>query len=280
LPQPLLLTTDLLIKLVVLTALGVVSLLLGAVSLSGFLAGMILGGLVLMYGDWNAFGVAVFFHVVAAVFTRFRYERKRRMGVAQEKGGAREWGNVIANGAWASSAALFEGLMGGRGFVGAYLASVSTGLSDTLATEIGLLSKREPRLITDLRKQVERGASGGVTPLGTFVALLSSASIGVVSVALTDWLGVGGMLGGISPLTRMVASVVGGFSGTMIDSVMGATVQGIYSCEVCGKMTERRIHCGRPTRKIRGHELIDNNLVNFSSIFASFLIGYAIASWI
>jgi len=267
-------------KAVVLVVLGVVSLLVKAVSLSGFIAGMVLGVLVLVYGDWNAFLLVAFFHIVAAVFTRFKYEKKRRMGVAQEKGGAREWENVVANGVWASIAATCEGLLGGKGFVGAYLASVSTGLADTLATEIGLLSKREPRLITDPRKVVERGASGGVTLLGTSVALLASLTIGVLSVIGTDWLGLSGILWTVPTSTKLIASTVGGFGGTMVDSVMGAAIQGMYVCDTCGKMTEKKMHCGKPARKIRGYAIIDNNVVNFTSIFVSFVIGFVLASWL
>jgi len=267
-------------KAVVLVVLGVVSLLVKAVSLSGFIAGMALGVLVLVYGGWNAFLLVAFFHIVAAVFTKFKYEQKRRLGVAQEKGGAREWENVVANGVWASIAATCEGLLGGKGFVGAYLASVSTGLADTLATEIGLLSKQEPRLITDPRKVVERGASGGVTLLGTSVALLASLAIGVLAVIGTDWLGLSGILRAVPTSTKLMTSTVGGFGGTMVDSVMGATIQGMYVCDTCGKMTEKKIHCGKPTRKIRGYAIIDNNVVNFTSIFASFVIGFVLASWL
>lgn len=274
------LTADVIMKAVILIVLGVASLLLGTVSLSGFIAGMALGVLVLVYGDWNAFLLVAFFHVVAAAFTRFKYENKRKMGVAQEKGGAREWGNVVANGAWASVAATCEGLLGGRGFVGAYLASVSTGLADTLATEIGLLSKQEPRLITDPRKIVERGASGGVTLLGTSVALLASLTIGVLSVIGTYWLGLSGMLRAVPISTMLAASTIGGFSGAMVDSVMGATIQGMYVCDSCGKMTEKRIHHGKPARKVRGYEIIDNNVVNFASIFVSCVIGFILASWL
>jgi len=273
------LSGDLLLKIAVITVIGVISFLLKTASLSGFVAGMILGGLVIIYGDWNAFFVIAFFHVVAAAFTRFKYEKKRRMGLAQEKGGARSWGNVVANGAWASAAATLEGIMGGRGFVGAYLASVSTGLADTLATEIGLLSKSEPRLVTDLGRTVERGTSGGVTLLGTSVALLASVTIGVLAVVLTDSIGLSGMLKEISASTMLLTSIVGGFIGTLVDSFMGATIQGIYSCQSCGKTTEKRNHCGKPARKVRGHEFIDNNLVNFTSIFVSFVIGYALAYW-
>jgi len=272
------LTADILMKFLVLTALGVASLLLKTVALSGFMAGLVLGALVIIYGDWNAFLVVTSFHVIAAIFTKFKYERKRSMGVAQEKGGAREWENVVANGAWATVAAVCEGWMGGKGFAGAYLASVSTGLADTLATEIGLLSRREPRLITNLRQRVEHGASGGVTPLGTSVALLASLFIGFLAVFLTDWMGVSGILAEVSPSAKVVASTVGGFLGTLVDSIMGATVQGIYVCGSCGKPTERKKHCGKEARKVRGYEAIDNNVVNFSSIFVSFLIGFAIAS--
>jgi uncharacterized membrane protein len=56
--------------------------------------------------------------------------------------------------------------------------------------------------------------------------------------------------------------MIAGLAGCSIDSVIGATVQGIYKCRVCNKITENRRHCGNPSIPLRGHKVIDNNVVN------------------
>jgi len=58
------------------------------------------------------------------------------------------------------------------------------------------------------------------------------------------------------------ATVTAGLVGCSVDSVIGATVQGIYKCRVCNKITENRKHCGSPSIPLRGHAVIDNNVVN------------------
>jgi uncharacterized membrane protein len=63
----------------------------------------------------------------------------------------------------------------------------------------------------------------------------------------------------------IVAALVGGLAGALVDSVLGATVQGIYWCERDQKETEKRIHtCGERTRLLRGWAWLDNEWVNFA----------------
>jgi uncharacterized membrane protein len=60
-----------------------------------------------------------------------------------------------------------------------------------------------------------------------------------------------------------------GLAGSLFDSVLGATVQQIYYCDVCRKETESKIHrCGHETRPLRGWSWLNNDLVNLlSSLF-------------
>ena len=55
----------------------------------------------------------------------------------------------------------------------AYLGSVAAATADTWATEIGSYAKAMPRNCLTLQ-QMEPGASGGVTPIGTIGALLAA----------------------------------------------------------------------------------------------------------
>jgi uncharacterized membrane protein len=59
------------------------------------------------------------------------------------------------------------------------------------------------------------------------------------------------------------AATPGGLAGCVSDSLLGATVQAIYWCDVCQKETETRVHHGGVrTPLIRGWRCLGNDLVN------------------
>ena len=236
---------------------------------SGLVAGFVVGSLVFIFPKegWKWFTVILVFHLVAAQFTKYKYEAKRRRGFAQEKGGARAWQNVFANGGFAALLAIGEGLFASELFLAGFIGAVGTATADTLATEIGLLYPRNPRSIADLRKKVPPGTSGGVSPLGEFATLLGSFIIGLAAwllgvFASPEW----------SFMKVMTVTLISGFLGCTVDSMIGATVQGMFRCSICSKITESKKHCGEPSICISGCKTIDNNLVNFISTGVGALI--------
>ena len=71
----------------------------------------------------------------------------------------------------------------------------------------------------------------------------------------------------------LVLNALAGLAGSLVDSVLGATVQGIYWCAACQKETERRIHtCGAATEPLRGWGWLNNDLVNLVSSVAGGLL--------
>jgi uncharacterized membrane protein len=55
-----------------------------------------------------------------------------------------------------------------------------------------------------------------------------------------------------------------GFLASILDSLLGATLQAQYLCPVCKKITERKNHCGdNQTTFYSGISWINNDLVNF-----------------
>jgi uncharacterized membrane protein len=136
--------------------------------------------------------------------------------------------------------------------------------ADTWGTELGVLSRVRPRLITTGRR-VEPGTSGGITWQGIWAGIAGGVLIGLVAALLhqaAQWID-GQGAGGVPVLAYPVLGAVAGVAGSLFDSVLGATVQGIYRCDLCAKETEGRIHrCGQPARHLRGWTWLDNDWVN------------------
>lgn len=252
------------IGLLLVIIFGVLSLKSKIVDFTGFLAGLVVGWSIYIFGDWRWFIIVLTFHLVAGFFTKYKYKQKREKGVAEEKGGARAWRNIIANGGVAALFAFAEGLTSLEYFFAGFLGAVSTATADTLATEIGLLYSGEPRLITDLNKRVPPGTSGGVSLLGEIATILGAGLIGLVAWTLNPqtW----------SLPTILIIALTSGFLGCTLDSLVGATVQAKYRCSVCGKSTEKRHHCDRPSIYLGGVRAIDNNIVNLlATLFGAFI---------
>jgi uncharacterized protein (TIGR00297 family) len=235
-------------------------------AISAFLIGFVT--FVVPADGWKWFIVLLVFLMVSSCMTHYKYQAKRKKGFAQEKGGARGWPNVSANGVVAGLMALsipFFPQQIQELLLAAFLGAVATANADTLATEIGLLNPSDPRLITNLRKIVPAGTSGGISIFGEIATLSGALVIGVVAWLLRMTVNPGWSLSIIIG-TTMIAGLVG----CSVDSFIGATVQGIYRCNVCKKITENRRHCGSPSIPLRGHKVIDNNVVNLvATIFGA-----------
>ncbi len=248
-------TSVILTGIVVIAILDILSLSLGLLTVSGTVAASAIGLLVFSFGGWRWFVILLVFLVVSSLFTKFGYSRKQALGVAQEKGGARSWPNVVANGFGAAVFALGSTLLSVETVLTGFIGAVSAAFADTLSTEIGILTPSPPRLITDLKKEVPTGTSGGVSLLGELSVLIST-----IILALTVWsIGVGPF-----SFTELFSIIlVSGYIGTTIDSILGATYQARYQCDVCEKVVESRRHCNKPARHVKGKDILDNNGVNF-----------------
>ena len=252
--------------LLFIVALGLLGVKARAIDSGGLASGTIIGFLILVGGGWSWFLVILLFFIVSTQFTRYRYSYKHSIGFAQEKGGTRGWPNTLANGAVASLAAVAELFYSGSLFAAAFLGAVAEATADTLSTEIGLLSRTQPRLITSPLKRVTAGTSGAITLLGQAIAVLSCILIGGAAFFL-------GILAG--PVHRtLVVALTGGLVGTTTDSLLGASVQGINRCGICGQVTENLSHHNTPTIRVKGFRIIDNNVVNFISTAAGAISAY------
>jgi uncharacterized membrane protein len=136
---------------------------------------------------------------------------------------------------------------GGDLLVIGIIANYAAVAADTFSSELGILAKSEPRLITSptLRK-VPRGTNGGVTLVGLGAGLLGSMIVVTAAMMFlpfcTDT--TAKVLGGGAPWTLderrvlMVALTLWGGLGSLLDSFLGALFQRSVKDVRTGKIVE------------------------------------------
>ncbi len=169
--------------------------------------------LVILFTGLSWFLLLLAFYLLGGGFTRYGYAYKRRLGIAQSRGGVRGYKNVYSNSLVPLAMAICYGVYGSDIFIYAFIGSVATANGDTLASEIGQTSRSKPRMITTL-KEIETGVDGGVTPLGEVAGLAGSIIIGLLAAGMS----MAGTFG-------IIVGTIGGFLGTNFDSLLGATLQ-------------------------------------------------------
>jgi uncharacterized protein (TIGR00297 family) len=237
----------------------------GALSNSGAWAAALTGGLIFGMGGLPWAALLLAFFISSSVLSRLFGKRKASLAEKFSKGHQRDWGQVLANGGLGALLAVVYWLFPSMGWVWAAFAGAMAAVNaDTWATELGVLSKQAPRLVTT-GKPVERGTSGGITLLGTLAALGGAAFVALIAALFSL---------GDEAWALLLAATLGGLAGSFFDSLLGATVQAIYRCPQCGKETERhpRHTCGVETVQVRGWSWMNNDLVNLSCSLAGALV--------
>lgn len=139
---------------------------------------------------------------------------------------------------------------GGDLLVIGIIANYAAVAADTFSSELGILSKSEPRLITSpTLRRVPRGTNGGVTLLGLGAGLLGSLIVVAAGMSFLPFCSdatVGRLGGGGAGATwtlgqrrtLMVALTLWGASGSLLDSLLGALFQRSVRDVRTGKIVE------------------------------------------
>ena len=228
----------------------------GSLSPSGAVAAALSGGLIFGLGglDWAV--LLLVFFISSSLLSRAFGRRKASLNEKFSKGHRRDWGQVLANGGLGAALVVLATFSQGYWlWWAAYIGAMAAVNADTWATELGVLSPTAPRLVTS-GAVVERGTSGGITILGSFASLAGAVLIGLSAALVRPETGVG---------LAFAAAMGGGMLGSLVDSLLGATLQAIYFCPACQKETERHpTHtCGTATTQVRGLSWLNNDWVNF-----------------
>ena len=189
------------------------------------------------------------FTIAAGKLSGARRERVEKR--LHAKTGRRDAVQIVCNVLTGALAALLWRLTGRTGFLWAYGGAMAASLADSMASELGVLSRRAPRDILTLQP-TERGLSGGVTALGFGASALGAALAALVFALPADGPGFAAFLD--------VAAA--GFFAAVCDSILGSALQVKYRCGVCGALTEKPVHCAVPGTPEKGLRWMTNDAVN------------------
>jgi uncharacterized protein (TIGR00297 family) len=232
----------------------------GSLSRSGAAAAFFVGTLAIAAGwAWGALLMAYF--VSSSLLSRAGAALKaQRSGKIVEKGGARDAAQVLANGAVFALAAILQLIEPSELWLAAGAGALAASAADTWGTEIGMLSKSSPRMITTWRK-VPTGTSGGVSAIG-----LVATVAGALFISIAAWL--------VHRNVHVALAVsLGGLAGAFVDSFGGALWQSRRFCSHCNSATERRVHdCGTRTERAGGLGWLDNDGINAACTFVGSLV--------
>lgn len=224
----------------------------GALTRSGAVAAAGVGAAILGGAGWPGAAALVTFFVSATAVSRLE-----ATGAV-----ARSASQVLANGGPAAVAALTGALVGASELaIWMAVCSLAAAAADTWATGIGATAPRPPRHLFSGRA-LAPGSSGGVTWRGSLGAVVGGALTAAVAGAVAQ-----------DARLALAASVIGPV-GMLLDSALGATMQGRFHCAACGAMVERRHHCGGPTAPAGGFAWLSNTGVNLIAASAGALLGW------
>lgn len=160
-----------------------------------------------LFVAWRG-GLGSFFAIVLFFLIGEFVTRKIRDKYHRKQHGTRSTVNIVGN----IGPALIALTLNPVGFNVMFFTSLAAAFADTLSSEIGVLSKTKPLLITTLKPAVA-GEDGAVSMLGFVGAALGGLIYGVLALIIT------------SSLYWAAVVFAAGMIGSALDSFLGATLQ-------------------------------------------------------
>lgn len=259
------------------------------VTTEGALAGVGVGTVLFVFGGFGPLVILFSFFLSSVLIGRVKKEKRRSLRLASliEKGDRRDSIQVLANCGVAVGASILFAVTGQGMYFVALVVAFSAATADTWAGEMGVLHSQKPRHILT-RKIVEPGVSGGVTVLGFLFSLLGALFVALLFSAQGLYLQLQNLFPS-NPFLRIPLRdhaipwsspwtfgliIVGGFLGSLLDSLLGATLQAQYLCTTTGRVTERPMTDHVPNLLVRGIHWVNNDMVNFlATLIPSVLMG-------
>ncbi|QRW09926.1 integral membrane family protein [Ceratobasidium sp. AG-Ba] len=136
-------------------------------------------------------------------------------------------------------------------------------LGDTMASELGILSKSSPRLVTTFGR-VPPGTNGAMSTSGTLASLAGGVIMGLTMFVSLMMDSAGCRADAAKHLTSMVfVGALGGLGGSALDSLLGATIQKTEFSNVTNRIitdeTKGTPRSEGEVKVISGQDILSNN---------------------
>jgi uncharacterized protein (TIGR00297 family) len=232
-----------------------------SLSRSGAIGTCIIG--IMIAAGFKGYGLLLIgiFFVTSSLWSRYKKKSKANVDEILEKGSQRDIFQVFANGMIPAGFSLAYLLFPSEAWLIGYVTAIAAANSDTWASEIGMLSKKDPVSIRTLSR-VSRGTSGAISLLGTGASVAGAGLIAAAACVFWTEISLG---------TAFLITLFG-LLGCFVDTFLGASIQASYLCSSCGRIVESLSHCGNPAMLVKGFRVVNNDMVNIGSIVSvSFL---------
>lgn len=226
---------------------SLVALLLNWLTLDGSLSAVLLGTIAFGLGSVTGAVVILSFFITSSLISQDINENAGDQKMARKRF-RRDGYQVWANGFWFTLFIMIWFVSKEDIFLFASVGSIATATADTWATELGGNFKPGKTFLITTFEPTEPGTNGGISIKGLMAALAGAALIGAVLFWVSP---------GFSWLIIIPISIAG-FLGSIIDSYLGATIQG------------RSFHMEKVKAEYKF--VIDNNMVNWLSSGAGALL--------
>ncbi|KAJ2805440.1 hypothetical protein H4S07_004020 [Coemansia furcata] len=237
--------------------------------------------------------VLLVFFVSSSYWTKYQARAKAKLDQGYAKASRRNWKQVLCNGGMGAVISIvYQYNFDGRrpeemsleerklmtlliwGYIGFY----SCCAADTWASELGTLSSDWPVLITTL-KQVPPGTNGGISKLGLLASFAGGALIGLAA-DVTLWIQYFGAYrsGALPKIPYNMLGSVFGMLGSLIDSLLGATMQASYAVDkrIASDISVDELKKIKGVVMVAGRDILSNNMVNVVASVSTMAIAIAL----
>lgn len=255
---------------------AIISLRLRLLTVPGALGAVVVGATAFAIGGWPLWLLLMWFFGSSNLAAKVMARRARAAGAdgpqSRKRGEPRRLRQVLANSVPFLACALAYAFVGNPWLLIVAAGALAASTADTWASEVGVYSKNPPVNILT-RRPMQRGLSGGVSPLGLAATFVGATTSAFLAMLLFHAFGYAIPTGPDAFFFIIACGVVG----SLVDSVLGARLQAKYRDPEANRIVEKPPVPGGAAALVSGHAWITNDAVNLISGLAVVALGLLVA---